>query len=110
MNAGLDRWLRNALGAALIAGLCATVHAGEAVAPDAEEKAKKLLEQEAANQAKLRAEVKAEVDAHYEAGKRLWENFDYEGAKKELEYALRLNRDDARVRSLLNQVRDKFDS
>ncbi|HLX65118.1 MAG TPA: hypothetical protein VKX17_27865 [Planctomycetota bacterium] len=101
-------WLKCLATALLAFALCAPALAGEAVAPEAEDKAKKLLEQEAITQAKLKAEIRAEVEAHYEAGKRLYDNFDFEGAKRELEYAAKLDPENGKVRGLLIQVRDKF--
>src|ERR1043165_3440722 len=102
-------WLKRVAAALLAIAVCASARAGEPTTPtpDVEEKAKKLLEQEAVNQAKLKAEVESEVESHYQAGKRMFDNFDYEGAKKELELAYRLNRERADVRSLLMQVRDR---
>ena len=85
-------------------------NAGEAAPPPPvpDDKAKALLEQEVARQEKLRQEISAEVESHYQAAKRMYDNFDYEPAQKELELAFRLDRSNEKVRSLLLQVRDKF--
>ena len=74
----------------------------------AQSDAAKLLDQAASDQAKLKQEVAIEVEAHYQTGKRLYENFEYEGAKRELELAYRLDGSNEKVRTLLIQVKDKF--
>ncbi len=94
---------------ALVFAALSPVRAGEAGQPAVDEKAKMLLEQEAANQEKVRKEIAVEVESHYQAGKRLYDSFDYESAKKELELANKLDRANEKVRSLLSKVREKFD-
>ena len=96
------------LAAATATGGYTFVHAGEATTPPGDDRAKALLEEEAAKQEKLRKEIAVEVENHYQVGKRMYDNFDYEAAKKELELAYRLDRTNERVHSLLLQVRDKF--
>ncbi|MEI6232886.1 MAG: hypothetical protein WCT04_07535 [Planctomycetota bacterium] len=97
---------------ALATALTFTVQAGEptpAPAPSpTDDKIKALLDTEAANQAKLQKEIEAEVENHYQVGKRMYDSFDYEAAKKELELAVKLDRTNEKVRALLQQVRDKF--
>jgi len=67
----------------LAASLLAPIYAGEpAPAPSPDDRAKKLLEQEAVKQEQWRQEIKAEVDAHYQAAQKMVDNFDYENAKK----------------------------
>lgn len=83
------------------------LQAGE-TQPPANPDATKLLDQHVADQEKIKAEVAAEVEAHYQTGKRLFENFDFEGAKRELEVAARLDASNEKVRTLLIQVKDKF--
>ncbi len=69
--------------------------------------ASKLLDKAVQDREKLRQENDAEATAHYETGKRLFDNFDYEGAKRELEQAFKLRPDDEKTRVLLIQVKDK---
>src|SRR4051794_30503706 len=75
----------------LVAGLAVTLSVGLAFAgepgtppqPPPSTEAQRLLELEAINQRKLREETQAEVESHYQAGKRLLENLEYESARKE---------------------------
>ncbi len=115
MEFGHENRRLNVLGSVafvLAASLVAPIFGGEAnpkPAPTPDEKAKALLEQEAAQQEKVRREIDAEVENHYQTAKRLYDNFDFEDAKKELEIAIGLDRGNLKVRTLLQQVRDKFD-
>ncbi len=84
--------------------------AGEPVTPPPppDDKAKLLLEQEVVKQQQLQKEIATEVESRYQTAKRLYDNFEYEAAKAELEMAAKMDGSNVKVRSLLLQVRDKF--
>ena len=72
----------------------------------AESQAQKLLDEQAANDKKLHDEISVQASAHYEAGLRLFNSFDYEDARKELELAVQLERTNEKYRALLVRVND----
>ena len=96
---------------AVVFGLAWTVRAEEPVAPKPavpNAEAQRLIDLEAATNDKLREETKAEVENRYQAGKRLFENLEYEPALKELNLALQLDRSNEKVRALLVQIKDSL--
>jgi len=77
-----------------------------APANPAEAQAQKLLEEQAESDKKLKGELTAQAASHFEAGKRLFESFDYEEARKELELAVQLERTNEQYRAMLVRVND----
>src|SRR6185369_13772321 len=108
MNAGFKGWVRfSVLGAALTLGL--SVSAGEPTPPPptpGADEATRLLEKQAADDKKLREEIATQSNAHFESAKALYAAFDYEGARQELEMAVRLDPNHAEARKLLMRVND----
>ncbi|HEY3321753.1 MAG TPA: hypothetical protein VGP72_14880 [Planctomycetota bacterium] len=79
---------------------------GPAPAPGAATEAQRLLQKQAEDEKKLREEIATQANAHYEAGKALFAAFDYEGARNELETAVRLDPTHEEARKLLTRVND----
>ncbi len=84
---------------------------------NASSEAQRLLEKQAADEKKLREEIVTQASAHFESGRALYAAFDYEGARQELEMAVRLDpsNEDARkmlvnVQDVLNRRRDRVHS
>lgn len=71
-----------------------------------DEDAKKLLDQQAAADKRMREEIDVQVQAHLEAGKRLFSAFEYEQARVELERAVTLDRSNAEAQKWLMRVND----
>src|SRR6185436_12223307 len=110
MNAGFrERVCFCVMSATLALGLCSvpTAAAGEATPPSpADAEAARLLEKQAQDDKKLREEISTQANAHFESAKALYAAFDYEGARQELELAVRLDPNHAESRKLLMRVND----
>ncbi|MCZ7647104.1 MAG: hypothetical protein M5U26_17915 [Planctomycetota bacterium] len=74
--------------------------------PAAEDGLQQQLQQHEAAQEKLREEIRVQAESHFQAGKRLYEAFEYEQARSELERAVQLDRGNAEAQTLLIQVND----
>jgi type II secretory pathway component GspD/PulD (secretin)/Flp pilus assembly protein TadD len=71
-----------------------------------EDKAQQRLQEEAVSDKKLKEELAAQSNLHFQAGRELFARFDYEGAKRELELAVQLDRTNEEARRLLMRVND----
>lgn len=68
--------------------------------------AARLLEKQAQDDKKLREEIQTQANSHFESAKALYAAFDYEGARQELELAVRLDPNHEEARKLLMKVND----
>jgi len=113
MNVGLKAWVWSGLfsaGLSMSAGvLVPTVRAEEPQPPPApapEDRVKSALEEEAAREGRLREEIRVQAASHLQAGQQLFQTFDYEGARRELEMAVQLDRSNEEAKRLLTRVND----
>jgi Flp pilus assembly secretin CpaC/tetratricopeptide (TPR) repeat protein len=74
--------------------------------PPADERAKKALEEDAVSDQKLREEIQQQANQHFQAGKELFSVFKYEEARRELELAVQLDRENQEAAKLLMRVND----
>ncbi|GMV80094.1 MAG: hypothetical protein AMXMBFR7_12780 [Planctomycetota bacterium] len=114
MHSGVTQWIRAGVVAGALAvgwGWTAGAQAQEtapepAPAPAPTTGLEGQLDQAEAAQKRLREEIQTQAESHFQAGKRLYENFEYDGARAELERAVSLDRGHADAKKLLIQVND----
>ena len=96
MDARLKKWVMVGLvGCACSLGISSPGHAEEAPKPSVETPPKDveaMLRQQAVAEKRLREEIQTQSTHHMEAGKRLFDAFEYDEARKEFESAVSIDR------------------